>query len=82
MIRLTRRDGSGFWLNPHLIETCEGVPDTVVTLVTGRKHVVKETCEELVRAAVAYRRRLGPLVAQEDTGTSTACTGDEVNHGG
>ena len=59
MIRVTRRDGSSFWLNPHQVETVEATPDTVVTLLSGRKYVVKDSVEQIIEATVAYRRRLG-----------------------
>lgn len=53
MIMLTRLSGSEFALNPDLIERLDATPDTVVTLVDGKKYVVAEpmtTVVELVRA--------------------------------
>lgn len=60
VIRLSRLDGSEFVLNVHLIETVEAVPDTVVSLVSGRKLVVRESVDELVRRAVAYHQAIWP----------------------
>ena len=37
MIQVTRLNGKKFWVNPHLIEFLEETPDTVVTLLTGKK---------------------------------------------
>jgi flagellar protein FlbD len=45
-------------LNADLIETVESVPDTVITLTTGRKLVVKESVAELVERVVAYKQRI------------------------
>lgn len=59
MIMLTRRDGSRFWVNPHQVETVEATPDTVLTLLSGHKYVVRDSVEQIVEATVAYRRRLG-----------------------
>ena len=43
MIDLTRFNGTGFTVNCDLIETIEETPDTVVTLTTGKKIIVKES---------------------------------------
>ncbi len=42
MIMLTRLSGSAFVLNADLIERLDATPDTVVTLVDGKKYVVAE----------------------------------------
>ena len=59
MITLTRFNGSNFVLNMDLIETIEATPDTVITLVTGRKYVVKESVDEIVEEILDFRRRSG-----------------------
>jgi len=41
-----------------LIERVEAMPDTVVTLTTGRKILVREPPEEVVEKTVAYLRGL------------------------
>ena len=42
MIMLTRLSGSVFALNSELIERIDSTPDTVITLVDGKKYVVAE----------------------------------------
>ena len=42
MIELTRLNEVKFSLNPELIELIETTPDTVITLTTGKKLIVKE----------------------------------------
>lgn len=59
MITLTRLDGRSFVVNADLIETMESRPDTVVTLVTKKILVVKESPEVVVERIVEYRRRSG-----------------------
>jgi len=59
MIRLTRLDGSELTVNCELVETVEATPDTVISLVTGRKLVVRESVEEVADLVVAFRRRVG-----------------------
>lgn len=44
-----------FHLNPDLIVTVEGNPDTVITLTTGTKVVVAETPERVVEEIRSYR---------------------------
>jgi flagellar protein FlbD len=58
VITLTRLDGSTFWLNPDLIEMVEATPDTVITLTTGKKLVVREAGEEIWQKIRAWRASL------------------------
>ncbi len=56
MIRLTRIDGTIFYLNPDLIEMVEATHDTHITLQNGRRYVCAETPEQLAELIVEYRR--------------------------
>mgnify|MGYP000389064234 CR=1 FL=1 len=58
MIELTRLNGSRITINAMLIEHLESTPDTVITLTTGRKVVVRESVDEVVKKAVDYLRSL------------------------
>ena len=42
MIDVTKMNGMNITINSDLIETVEDTPDTVITLTTGRKIIVKE----------------------------------------
>jgi flagellar protein FlbD len=55
MISLTRLSGSVFVLNADLIERLDSTPDTVITLVDGKKYVVVESMSEVVDSIRAYR---------------------------
>ena len=59
MITVTRFNGSVFVVNSDLIETIEATPDTVITLVTGKKYVVQEKVEEIIEKIIEFRRRSG-----------------------
>lgn len=59
MIALTRLNNQVLVVNSDLIKFLENTPDTVLTLVTGEKVVVRETVEEVISRIVGYRRRLG-----------------------
>jgi len=63
MITVTRLNGSRVTINALLIETVEETPDTVVTLTTGKKMVVKETASELVQLVQSYIRSIGVVAA-------------------
>jgi flagellar protein FlbD len=65
VIKLTRLNGSEYWLSPHQIETIERKPDTTITLLSGKKLVVKETPEQLLESIVSYRKMLGQLGNEE-----------------
>lgn len=56
MIKLTQLNGRPIVLNVDLIEFVESTPDTLVSLTTGKKLLVQESDEEIIRRATAYRR--------------------------
>jgi flagellar protein FlbD len=56
MITLRRLNGQEFILNADLIETVESTPDTLVTLSNGKKIIVKNTLEDIVRNTIKYRQ--------------------------
>jgi len=58
VIRLTRLNNQPLVLNADLIKLVEQAPDTVITLVTGEKLVVRESTEEVIRRAIGFRREL------------------------
>ena len=62
MIRVTRLNGTPFVLNAEMIQTVDKTPDTVITLVDGRKIIVAEEFDELIDLVLEYRRlcRLSP----------------------
>ncbi|MDR7252831.1 flagellar protein FlbD [Nocardioides sp. BE266] len=60
MILLTRLSGSAFVLNADLIERLDSTPDTVVTLVDGKKYVVAEDLLQVVEQVRSWR---GSIIA-------------------
>lgn len=58
MIELTRLNGQKLFVNCDLLKSAEASPDTVLTLLTGDKIVVRECCEEVVALAVSFRARV------------------------
>lgn len=67
MITLRRLSGSEFALNSDLIERADSTPDTVITMLDGKKYVVLESLAEVVAAIRAHRAEtiaLSALVAE------------------
>jgi len=55
MIQLTRLNGQRLFVNCDLLKFAEASPDTVLTLLTGDKIVVRESCEEVMALALHFR---------------------------
>ena len=64
MITLTRLSGSVFVLNSDLIERIDATPDSVVTLVDGKKYVVSESLDAIINAVRTYRGQIVALSSQ------------------
>ena len=63
MIKLTKFNSKTnkkgeFVLTAEIIETIEQTPDTVITLTDGKKLIVEESMDDVVRKTMAYRRAL------------------------
>ncbi len=61
MIALRRLNNQPIMVNADLIESLESTPDTVVTLTSGNKLIVRDTPEEIAEKIVEYQRKVqGP----------------------
>ncbi|MEO7040335.1 MAG: flagellar FlbD family protein [Candidatus Elarobacter sp.] len=61
MIALRRLNNQPIMVNPDLIESLEATPDTVVTLTSGNKLIVRDTMDEIRERIVEFKRRIhGP----------------------
>ena len=58
MIELTRLNGQKLFVNCDLLKFAEASPDTVLTLLTGDKIVVRESCQEVMSLALSFRARI------------------------
>lgn len=58
MIRLTRMNGSEFYLNPSLIETVEESPDTLLTLSNGNRYIVLEPARVIIDRMMSIQSRI------------------------
>ncbi|HUO25897.1 MAG TPA: flagellar FlbD family protein [Candidatus Aquilonibacter sp.] len=57
MIHLTRLNNQPLVVNADLIKFIETSPDTVITLLTGEKLVVRESVEEVLDRVAEFQRR-------------------------
>ena len=58
MIRLSRLNNESFFVNCDLIEFVEQTPDTIVSMMSGRKLVVTETPEHIRDLIIEYKQRV------------------------
>jgi flagellar protein FlbD len=58
MIRVTRLNDAPLIVNAELIKFIEKTPDTLLTLTTGDKLMVRETPEQVVERVIEYGRKL------------------------
>lgn len=56
MIDVTKMNGMNITINFDLIETVEDTPDTVITLTTGRKIIVKESRQTIKNLVKSFKR--------------------------
>jgi len=59
MIEVTRINDEKIIVNAAFIEFVEATPDTVISLISGRKIMVKESVEEVRVRTEAYHRLIG-----------------------
>lgn len=58
MIKITGLDSKEYIINADHIEKLEQIPESVITLMNGKKYLVKESNEEIVRKVIEYKRKL------------------------
>lgn len=56
MIKVTRINNSEIIINSDLIEFIESSPDTIISLVDGKKIIVKDTPDEVIQKVAKFRR--------------------------
>ncbi len=70
MIQLTRLNNARLAVNCDLIKYVEEAPDTVLTLVSGEKLVVRETTEQVIDRVRQFRRSILAGNSEVFSGTS------------
>ena len=83
VIRLTRLNGQGLAVNSDLIKFIENAPDTVLTLISGEKIIVRETTDQVVERIIAFRRSVLaglPSITHDLNAAAAAFTRGETEH--
>ncbi|ADN01866.1 flagellar FlbD family protein [Spirochaeta thermophila] len=65
MIKVTKLDGTVFYVNPHHIEYIELNPDTTLIMLSGKRLVVREDYQTIFDRIIEYRRKIGLFFNEE-----------------
>ncbi|MCK5126317.1 MAG: flagellar FlbD family protein [candidate division Zixibacteria bacterium] len=55
MIKVTRLNGNDLVINSDLIEFVEEMPDTIITLVSGKKIMVQESSDLVIEKVAEFK---------------------------
>jgi len=58
MVEVKGLNNEMFILNVSLIEIIEFIPETKVTLTTGKYYLIKETKEEILEKIIKYNQKI------------------------
>jgi len=58
MIKVTKINGQEFYINSDLIEFIESTPDTIISLTTGKKIIVRETTVEVIEKIIEFKSKI------------------------
>jgi flagellar protein FlbD len=58
MIKLTGLNNEEFILNAEVIEKIETMPETLITLTNGKRYIVLESPELVIREIMDFKRKI------------------------
>jgi flagellar protein FlbD len=64
LIKVTRLDDTEVLINPELIEMVESNPDTLITLSHGKKLIVKDSLEDILKKFLTYQQLIHKPLTQ------------------
>ncbi len=70
MILLRRLDGSELVINIDHVLSVEKTPDTVITLTTGARLMVRESVDDIIQRAIDYHRQIHHRLRVVDSASS------------
>ena len=56
MIKVTRLNNSELVVNAEMIEFVEATPDTIISLLSGKKLMVAESVDTVIERVIEYRK--------------------------
>jgi flagellar protein FlbD len=65
MIKMTKMSGDEITVNADLIETVQATPDTVITLTSKKKILVKDSVEQIVEKVIEYHKEISSCLKVE-----------------
>lgn len=74
MIKVTRLNDSPLVVNSDLIEFIESTPDTMMSLTTGKKILIRESIDEIISRVAEFKRM--------STGRGLTSALDQISDGG
>ncbi len=66
MIKVTRLNDAQLVINADLIEFVEAIPDTIISLTTGKKIMVKESIDDVIEGVACFKRLSSGFAAKAD----------------
>lgn len=67
MIKVTRLNSSELVINCDLIEFVEAIPETMVSLTTGKKIMVTEDVDEIIKRVAEFKKLAGNPAPKRDS---------------
>jgi len=61
MIKVTHLNEDTFYVNCELIEQMEETPDTVLTMLSGRKLLVAESAQEIINLTLEFKKKISGI---------------------
>lgn len=58
MIEVVGINGEAFLINAALIEKIEFIPETKITLTTGKYYLIRDKKEEIVNKIITYNQKI------------------------
>ncbi len=58
MVEVTGLNNEIFIINSNLIEKIEFIPETKITLTTGKYYLIKENKQEIIDRIINYNRKI------------------------
>jgi flagellar protein FlbD len=58
MVEVVGINGESFILNASLIEKIEFIPETKITLTTGKYYLIKDSKEEIINKIIKYNQKI------------------------
>lgn len=58
MIEVTKLNDEKIIINAEQIESVEATPDTIITLISGKKFIVKESRQDIKNLVILYKREI------------------------